>query len=231
LHFWDDNHGLSRITENINLVLEQYPWAIFVEDDCLPVPGFYEFLRAALERYRDEPRVFSIGGYQPVPSKTFPNYPCSLVSSARFICWGWATWRDRWQIIPANLEHYVSYFDHLSKVQDTAGPDLPLMAQGIANGSLPASWDIPVSLIALHFNQVHLLPAKGLIKNIGLGRGVHTRAANLLRSWLTHNRNVASSAPEIPVWLEDVSPNEKYSAALTFNQFRNTLTHIFRSQA
>ena len=61
------------------------------------LPGFYEFMRRSLQHYAPEKCVFSIGAYQHLPPEFFKGYAYSLVSGARFIGWGWATWRDRWQ--------------------------------------------------------------------------------------------------------------------------------------
>ncbi len=55
MHLWEENRGLNGFIDNISLVMETYRWAIFVEDDCLPTPGFCRFMRQALERYLDFP--------------------------------------------------------------------------------------------------------------------------------------------------------------------------------
>ena len=90
-----------------------------MEDDCLPMPGFYSFMRQALTCYESEKRVFSIGGYQPIPQEYFKGYPYSLVSTARFTCWGWATWQDRWELIRPYLAGYGELFDDLKYVPDS----------------------------------------------------------------------------------------------------------------
>ncbi len=51
LSFSEENRGSWTQAHLVNQVLQRYPWAIFLEDDCLPVPGFYDFMRRALEHY------------------------------------------------------------------------------------------------------------------------------------------------------------------------------------
>ena len=58
LHLWDDNHGLGHLSENFDLIFKKFSRAIFVEDDCLPMPEFYSFMRQALERYENRRKCF-----------------------------------------------------------------------------------------------------------------------------------------------------------------------------
>lgn len=215
LHFRETNRGLPGLAENVSLVLEKYPWLVVVEDDCQPVPGFYRFMRQALEHYWDEKRVFSIGGYQPLPVEYFKDYPVDLVSCARFTCWGWAAWQDRWLEVQPLLEHYRELFDNLQRVPEIAGMDMPLVARAMASGKLRESWDIKVALASLALKKVNLLPARGLIQNIGLDRtGAHGGFISTLRDLRNQNRNLAVQAPQEPKWLEDVALDSDYAVAL-----------------
>ena len=150
-HFWEQNHGLVGIIDNISLALQAYSWAVFVEDDCLPMPGFYAFMRQAMEQYINSPEVFSICGYQPLLKCDFQNSPYTVVSSARFSCWGWASWRDRWQSILPDVHAYSKLFDNLQHVPDIPGTtDLPSLAQAMAIGKIPVSWDVCVAIACLN---------------------------------------------------------------------------------
>jgi glycosyltransferase involved in cell wall biosynthesis len=215
LYFSQQNRGLDSLSHNVSQVMERYPAAIFVEDDCLPVPGFYEFMRRALARYADEQRVFSIGGYQHLPPAFFRGYPCSLVSGARFSCWGWATWRDRWQAAWPHIQDYASLFDNLTRMPEIAGRDVPLAVGEMQAGRAATSWDMPVALAAIWLKKVHLLPVEGIVRTIGLDlSGMHGSLTNLLRALLLHNRNVARRAPQDISWLEDVAPDCNYIAGM-----------------
>lgn len=215
-YFWSENKGLSGLSDNVRLVFEKYPWAVFVEDDCLPMPGFYELMRQALIRYETDKHVFSIGGYQYLKPNYFIGYPFSFVSCLRFTCWGWASWYDRWASIQPLINQYELLFDHLSEVPDIVGKDLPEVALAMASGQAVVSWDVKVGLATLSKNWVHLLPTKGVIRNIGHDRsGIHGSWSEIIRSMLYHNRNVISRIePESIKWLDDVSVNEDYMDVL-----------------
>ncbi len=234
LHLGEDNRGLPGFIDHISLVLQSYPWAVFVEDDCLPMPGFYSFMRWALAQYRDCPQVFSIGGYQPLAAHVFKDDPYSLVSSARFSCWGWAAWRDRWQAVLPGIRAYKELFGGLQQVPEIAGSDLPLVARAMASGKMPESWDIQVAVACLNQRLVHLQATRGLVRNIGLDRsGMHGSFRGLVRNWIRHNRNVAPQMPPDLVWLEDLQYNPGYRSQLQENllQFSRPSLRLFWGKA
>jgi len=211
LYLGERNRGLPGLADNISGVLSTYKSAVFVEDDCLPMPGFYSFMRQALRRYESEKKVFSIGGYQPIPQNRIRNGPYSVVSSPRFTCWGWTTWRDRWELMTPYLSRYWELFDGLTKVPDLAGIDLAPMARACAEGRLE-SWAVRVAVSALWLGYVHLLPTRGLVQNIGLRAGTHGGSRQSSRR--RHNRNVHKHSLERIVWLRDVELNNDYAREL-----------------
>jgi glycosyltransferase involved in cell wall biosynthesis len=146
LHFDEENRGSWTQAHIVSKVMERYPAAIFLEDDCLPSPGFYEFMRQALLHYAPEMRVFSIGAYQHLPSEFFRDYPYSFVSGARFIGWGWATWRDRWQEAWPYFEAYRELFDHLTRIPEVTGRDVPIAVRDMVAGRTEQGWDMRLTL-------------------------------------------------------------------------------------
>ena len=215
LHFSELNSGSRNLHLNIGKVFEQYPASIFLEDDCLPMPGFYDFMRQALDHYGSKRQVFSIGGYQPVAPAYFKGSPYVVVSSARFLGWGWATWCDRWQEIEPYLERFTELFDGLADVPELVGLDVQLVIRAIKAGQLVSDWDYRVLIASLWLKKVHMLPVRGLIRNIGLDRsGVHGSFRGILRDWFVHNWNVVNRIPSNRIWLEDIRVDEKYAARL-----------------
>ena len=56
-NFSDQNLGCGRrLSSGIAWAFERVPEAIFLEDDCVPTPGFFDFCSTLLERYRDDHR-------------------------------------------------------------------------------------------------------------------------------------------------------------------------------
>lgn len=213
LCFSEKNRGLVSLQENIDAVLSEYPAAIFLEDDCLPMPAFCEFVGKALRHYEKKQRVFSIGGYQPLHPDHFQGYAPSLVSYWRFSCWGWATWQDRWSKVKPLLPTFAELFDGLTQVPDIAGHDLGAMVRAVRDDKTQ-SWAVRVTIASLYLNMVHLSPTSGLIKNTGiLSKGVHS-GPHLQQSATFHNLNLCIDANIHRItWLEDIEPMDTFTRA------------------
>lgn len=89
----------SAIVRGITEALQLYEEIVVCEEDIELAPGAYEYFVAALERYRDEPRVMTISGWThprltPDDAHDAPHF------TGRFLCWGWATWRRAWSGFP-----------------------------------------------------------------------------------------------------------------------------------
>jgi hypothetical protein len=66
---------------------------IVIEDDLILAKGFLDFMNKGLSRYEKNSGVASVSGYQ---------YPIEKeLDTSVFLrgadCWGWATWKDRWE--------------------------------------------------------------------------------------------------------------------------------------
>lgn len=95
-NFSDSNLGCKyRPASGINWVFQHVEEAIILEDDCLPDLSFFAFCEELLEYYRCDPRVAMIAGSNLAPGCFSGND--SYFFSKHTFCWGWATWRDRWE--------------------------------------------------------------------------------------------------------------------------------------
>lgn len=215
LHFSETNYGLAGLANCITQVFEQHSQAIFLEDDCLPAPGFMEFMRRALEKYAQMKTIFSIGAYQPLKANQLPDPRAALIVSARFNCWGWATWKERWFETLPYLAQYHRLFDHLRYVPWIAGDDLPWAARWMARGDMPLSWDIQVAITCLYLRKFHLIVSRGLVRNIGLtGGGSHSGRLVGLRNAIIHNKNVVRRMPDGLIWPQQATLDCEYMLRL-----------------
>ena len=129
------NLGLSaNVIDGVTRVLQEHESVIVVEDDLVVSPVFLPYMREALDLYQFAAGVFSIAGYN-YPRKIMPvpgTYPYDAFFVMRNMCWGWGTWRDRWQkadwVIPdfASLRKSPSWRRSFS----AGGWDLPGHAGG-----------------------------------------------------------------------------------------------------
>jgi hypothetical protein len=99
----------QRMATGIDWVFDQVDEAIILEDDCLPDLTFFRFCEVLLKRYRDEPRVMQIGGFN-IPldrrTKAFSYYFSRFATN-----WGWATWRRAWNHYDVGVKEWPAVRD------------------------------------------------------------------------------------------------------------------------
>ena len=95
-NFSDTNLGCKyRPATGINWVFQHVEEAIILEDDCLPDVSFFAFCEELLKYYKTNPRVAMIAGSNLAPG-CFSGNDSYFFSNHTF-CWGWATWKDKWE--------------------------------------------------------------------------------------------------------------------------------------
>lgn len=195
----DENRGLSRsIVEGIDAVVERFGRAVVVEDDLVTSPHFLAYMIAALDRYENEPAVFTISGYAP-GAATVPipaDYECDAYFNPRNSAWGWGIWRDRWRKIDFAVEDYAAFKDSLSGqlAFNRGGDDMAQMLYHQMERGL-GTWDIQMSYSLFRHHGVSLCPRFSFVDNIGLdGSGEHCGAADHLKVDLS----LALAAPRFP---------------------------------
>ena len=65
---------------------------VHLEDDTVPCRDALQWFAWARDRYRDDPRVMNVSGYQRSSNGCVDE--CGI--SRWFTPWGWGIWRDRW---------------------------------------------------------------------------------------------------------------------------------------
>jgi len=172
--FRDSNYGLARnITEGVSEVLRLRETVIVIEDDIFVSPFFLRFMNEALCSYRGSPRVGSISGYcYPVSDPMPETY---FIRGAD--CWGWATWRDRWneynpdgpallgELKARNLCHAFDFDGAMGFVQ--------MLEDQIAGRN--NSWAVRWHASCFLRDYLILYPGRALAQNTGQdGSGTHS---------------------------------------------------------
>lgn len=150
---------------------------IHVEDDVLLSQDAGQWFMWALERYRDDKDVWTVGGWEHGRDYGFnENLQCKIgpategrLEQERLLCakqgffsaWGWATWKDRWQE----------------------------MARGWTadrKDTYEGSWDCQVGRI--RGNRKEMVPLISRAQNVGSDAGVH-RGCCILPIWEPNRTN------------------------------------------
>jgi hypothetical protein len=171
LCYSDSNMGCGiRVSSGLDWVFSEVEEAIILEDDTVPNPSFFPFCGQLLDRYRNEPKVFSICGDSIVHTRMRTNQ--SYGFSSFFSPWGWATWRDRWAQYDFSMKFWPALRDggRLSQVipeQDWRDRWFTLM-DATAAGKID-TWDYQWIAKLWEKGAFVVHPANNLITNIGTG--------------------------------------------------------------
>jgi hypothetical protein len=192
------NKGLAKsIRFGVTQMLIDNPKVIVLEDDLLLSPSFLEFMNRGLEIYESRKEVASIHGFQ-YPIKSEFREPVFFRGAD---CWGWATWRDRWELVSFDshkLLNKIRSSDLIDEFNLSGNMDFYGMLQKQAVGGVD-SWAICWHASMFLQEKLTLFPPASLVQNNGNdGSGVHSGVNNFFETEL-----VNSSEWEFPTVIEE----------------------------
>ncbi len=182
-NFMTENRGCRlNVAHGISWAFEQEEEVIIIEDDCVATPSFFYFCSDLLERYREDERVMSISG----TNFLFGNAPTrdSYFWSRYPNIWGWATWRNAWDLYDHELEKWSSADANglLTNVIQEWAPRTywRMVMDFVEDGSLDA-WDFVWFASCWMHGGLSAQPSVNLVKNVGFDdRATHTKKPNKL---------------------------------------------------
>ena len=162
------NWGLANnLINGITNVINKHGSAIIVEDDLVTSPYFLQYMNEALEKYKDCKQVGEILGYLHNTKYQFPETFFSLLWG----CWGWATWKDRWECFnPDSSDLYnriISDRDLVRRFDVDFRYENTRMLRDQKNGLID-SWAIRWAASNFLLGKYCLRPGRSLVKQIGL---------------------------------------------------------------
>jgi hypothetical protein len=175
------NQGLFHaITGGVSALLEDAGSVVVVEDDLVVEPDFLDYMAWYLDAYRDEPAVGCIHGYA-LPIEGLPEYFFLRGGD----CWGWATWRERWQLFRADAPALLRELHRRGLLQEFmeshGASSLELLCER-AQGRTQ-SWAILWHASLFLAGRMTLHPGRSFVENIGNdGSGTHSAATQRFRA-------------------------------------------------
>ena len=167
-----------RLQSGLDWLFDEFPEVIILEDDCLPEPTFFDFMRDKLHEFRENPNVGLVSGtnFQPLPrSRSTGHYFSELPH-----IWGWGSWARVWKnyepdaaswatedqaTLLRRVFHYRIYRKAWQEILD--------------NINVVNTWDYQLCFTLWRHKQLCVVPKVNLVTNIGLNEGgTHTRAAS-----------------------------------------------------
>lgn len=175
--FRDKNYGCREsIVQGLAWVFKQAEECIILEDDCLPDITFFDFCAELLDQYRDNHKIFSIGGYRPEPldksntdSYYFSKYPST---------WGWATWKRTYNGFDPKLNDWSEETHKTWLSHHLGNPAFAHYWSYMLNNAKKGAnhWDYAWAYHCWQHDALSIRPSINLIQNIGFGSdATHTQ--------------------------------------------------------
>ena len=211
--FAETNMGCkNRIASGITWAFEHVEELIILEDDCVPDVTFFRFCQELLEKYRDDNRVFTIGGSNHDHLEPFEE---SYAFANRFECWGWATWRRAWKFFDITMKQWLTlkqekYLKNIFRKHDRTylANEFQLTYEEQINSWAYRYW---VNCLANH--GLHIVPRMNLVRNIGFEPGgTHTSFPTIYHLYMDEPLEFPLTHPEIMSPLDRLSVPPKLSA-------------------
>ena len=168
--FREKNQGLKiGISDAITWFFKNEERGIILEDDCVPGRSFFDFCENMLDQFRDDKSIWMINGFNP---KHQGIKTSKIFLSQNPSCWGWASWRDRWEKYDVNMlsrnNQNLRLYGNIPKyVYQYYEDAFENTHKGIIN-----SWAYQLTWLILINRGFVIKPYSNLISNIGT-HGTH----------------------------------------------------------
>jgi hypothetical protein len=202
-----DAHAIYALTE----ALSGHPAVIYLEDDTIPNPYFYDRMCRLLVAYRDYPQVCSITSCANFPSEIREMITTDFMVSRRVFAYGLATWADRWQKL--NLSNHpqgYNPFGNFYNIPATKQTKYTIVNQFFLEKENQKDWVITFTLAALNQGYIHITPMASFIDNIGFGHPqAKTYNSGGEPNWGNAHRDLSFRPNTLPASLELIDPLTK----------------------
>lgn len=173
------NQGLAKsVINGVGQVINQYGKVIVLEDDLIVTANFLDFMNYSLEFYEEKTGIFSLSGYNynfNIPK----GYEYDNYMVTRGCSWGWATWKDRWEVVDWQIENYKEISTKKFKRSfNRSGSDLTSMLQKQINSQID-SWAIRWYYNQWKVSGLTAYPCLSFVDNQGFDAdATHTKVFN-----------------------------------------------------
>ena len=206
------NNGLAfSVTNAVTSELKNNDAVILLEDDCVPLNGFFNYMFNGLKKYSSSKNVRSICSYNNLETKSDNAFFLK-----RFNPWGWATWKDRWKKHNFEIKNTITQIKNNGTI-DSLPLDLKSYSENseIINGKQDI-WSLSWTLTHYLDSSLILYPSRSYIENIGFdGTGVHCSSTNIFK---TNNKNKKCILPKKVKF--NLQNETKYNSFLIENSFK-----------
>ena len=188
LHFYQENQGCGHgMYGAINWFYSQESAGIILEDDINFDLLFLQTMDSLLDKFEFRRDIGSVTGLNP-----FSNYqlsklgvkPADIIVHSFFSSWGWATWKDRWDLYNFEFEFKSKLIFHLKLYRRfglIGSKHFATKFKQVARKEVD-TWDYQFLAMQVRYGLKCAAPGRNLIANVGF------------RDDATHTKTQPSSA-------------------------------------
>lgn len=173
------NNGCTNsVIYGINKIFDMYKMAIILEDDIITSKNFLMFMNKALQYYKNDFSILNISAYNLCDNIYNRGYDTFLYK--RFIGYGWAIWKNRWDLLDWNMDKNKLKNVNIKQFKKIS-PDLynNFLGYFLYDFASKLDWDIMLYFNQLILKKFTVLPIKSKTINIGMdGSGLHRNFVN-----------------------------------------------------
>lgn len=178
----EKNYGCrGNIVDAITQTVDEFGRCIVIEDDVLVSRTFLTYMDEALEFYKDDARIWCINANTHRRMRLPKSYKHDVYLHPRNMCWGWGTWKDRWERVDFDMRDWPEFKSQASNIEsmDALDKSLKTMLDAQYDGKL-RTWDVQCSFHILKNGLYAVEPRYALSKNCGFGTSgsEHCTSAN-----------------------------------------------------
>lgn len=182
----EKNKGLeTSLIEGITQIIDRYGKIIVLEDDHLTSPDFIRFMNSALNYYERDSKIWSIAGFT-TDLKRLRHYKKDVFCGCRASCWGWATWKDRWDKVDWAVNDYDEFIRDKQRIREfnKGGIDMTPMLKLQHEGKI-RSWAIRWCYQQYKEQMLTIYPKHSKVQNIGMdGSGTNSGSDSVYHATL-----------------------------------------------
>jgi len=205
------NFGLAaNIISGVNEQIQKSGSVIVLEDDLITSQGFLKYMNESLAFYKNS-SIFSICAYSPdirIPD----DYLYSTYLSPRIGSWGWASWREKWELVDWELLDFNNFIRSRKSrmLFEAGGDDLSIMLLKQKTGKIN-SWAVRFAFGCFQAGGTTVYPVKSLIENSGIdGSGTHMKSSNRYKSQITESIDSGKFCPDKTIKKEIITQFASY---------------------
>lgn len=192
-NFSENNLGCGmRPKTGYDWVFSQVNEAIFLEDDCLPDNSFFRFVEELLGKYRNDERIYVIGGTNFQPRNV--DYSGDSYYFSRIMqTWGWASWKRVWDTYDYDIKLWPLFRDSGFLKSFLSSDDIYVWKNNfdrLYSHEDNSAWDTQLLFNMWINNGLCINPVKNLVSHIGFD-GTHANGEDAY----IKNHNSSSGRP------------------------------------